>query len=368
MNKEPRIHLPGLNGIRAFAALVVVIHHTGFSLPRYGLPIREGIDLAGYGVTIFFALSGFLITYLLLVEKKVFSSINIKQFYIRRILRIWPLYYLYFGLFILTSFIEPVVLQNKYLIFTALFSANVPFILGIPMGSIAHFWSLGVEEQFYAFWPWVARKAKSLLRWVIAFIIIFVAAKIAMWIVFKMTGNVIPYMILDVTRFDCMAIGAYGAIQFHRNQDSASSVFLKMMFHPLAQLIAWASILLLAFNMLPIPSVVKDEFVSAIAVVIILNVAGNERSMIKLRGRILNFLGKISYGIYVYHMLIIFLLPVFFGSIVSEIANENLRTGFVYSVVPALTILVAFISYEYYEKPFLKLKGRFSRVISSPTN
>src|SRR5690349_15528394 len=98
------IYLPGLNGLRAIAALAVVISHTTVALSDYGLNNKifgessdgraTGLKLAGYGVTIFFTLSGFLITYLLLKEKEL-GTIKIKNFYIRRILRIWPLYYGY---------------------------------------------------------------------------------------------------------------------------------------------------------------------------------------------------------------------------------------------------------------------------------
>ena len=99
------VYLPGLNGLRAIAALAVVVSHITLSLDQFGLNSNvfgtdingspKGLDLAGDGVTIFFALSGFLITFLFLKEKEN-GSISIKKFYVRRILRIWPLYYLFF--------------------------------------------------------------------------------------------------------------------------------------------------------------------------------------------------------------------------------------------------------------------------------
>ena len=102
---EEKIYFKGLNGIRAIAALAVVFSHTTGMLSMFGLSkfiFGKTIDgtsvstsLAGFGVTIFFALSGFLITYLLLQEKKNNAIINLKHFYLRRVLRIWPLYYSY---------------------------------------------------------------------------------------------------------------------------------------------------------------------------------------------------------------------------------------------------------------------------------
>src|SRR6478735_4462608 len=105
MSVEGKIHLKGLNGIRAIAALAVVFSHLGLSQLDFGIPTKNSIDLAGYGVSIFFSLSGFLITYLLLIEKERFGDIQIRQFYVRRILRIWPLYYFYLLITLLTLFL-----------------------------------------------------------------------------------------------------------------------------------------------------------------------------------------------------------------------------------------------------------------------
>jgi peptidoglycan/LPS O-acetylase OafA/YrhL len=107
------IYLPGLNGIRAIAALAVVVSHTTLHLGLFGLdPHLFGngdgrprtLDMAGFGVTMFFALSGFLITYLLCREKEI-AQVNVKKFYARRILRIWPLYYAYFLICLAVYFI-----------------------------------------------------------------------------------------------------------------------------------------------------------------------------------------------------------------------------------------------------------------------
>ncbi len=101
------IQLPNLNGLRFFAALVVLISHVELIKSAMGLNnkfrLMERLNLGGFGVYFFFVLSGFLITYLLLKEKERYNSISVKDFYLRRILRIWPLYYLIFliGFFIL---------------------------------------------------------------------------------------------------------------------------------------------------------------------------------------------------------------------------------------------------------------------------
>ena len=108
------VYLPGLNGLRAIAALAVVVSHTTLALNQFGLDSNifgtgqdgkpKGLDLAGDGVSLFFTLSGFLITFLLLKEKET-GSLKVRNFYIRRILRIWPLYYLYLFASIISALI-----------------------------------------------------------------------------------------------------------------------------------------------------------------------------------------------------------------------------------------------------------------------
>jgi peptidoglycan/LPS O-acetylase OafA/YrhL len=360
MKENAKIHLPGLNGIRAIAAFAVIFSHIGLSLSSFGMKSLPDIDLAGYGVTIFFALSGFLITYLLLIEKERFSGIQIRQFYIRRMLRIWPLYYLYIGLALLAVYLWPGdEINYSYLPFTIFFSANVPMILAIPMGLLGHFWSLGVEEQFYAFWPWVADRVKNLARWIIVFVVLVLVLKILAWLWWQRTGNLVPYSIIHVTRFHCMAIGALGAILFfNKNAD-----LLRIAYHPATQVICWISVALLGFNLFPLPSVIKHEVVAIIAVGLIVNVAGNARTLIKLTGLIPDYLGKISFGLYVYHPLVIYILGRFAGELVTA-WPETLRLIFAYVLIPLLTILVAGFSYDFFEKRFLRLKHSYSRVVS----
>ncbi|MEJ0054763.1 MAG: acyltransferase family protein [Bacteroidota bacterium] len=111
----------------------------------------------------FFSLSGFLITYLLLEENKE-SGIDIKNFYTRRILRIWPLYYLYLVLCLITSLLFGMPFPSASIVFYVLLMANIPFVFGYALPFLSHFWSLGVEEQFYSFWPWIVKKSSSILK------------------------------------------------------------------------------------------------------------------------------------------------------------------------------------------------------------
>ena len=180
--KDKIIFLSGLNGLRAIAAITVVISHIALVFNTFNSNFRLfGVDkngdpnaylLASYGATIFFVLSGFLITYLLMLEKEK-KPINIQSFYIRRILRIWPLYYFYLMLVLLTVYVvNDNVVSLKTLFFVVFFSANIPSVLGNNLPYMHHFWSIGVEEQFYLFWPALVKKSKNNLVYILIFLIV----------------------------------------------------------------------------------------------------------------------------------------------------------------------------------------------------
>jgi len=357
-----KVHLKGLNGLRAIAALAVVVMHTSIGLEPFGLPWNRLVNELGiFAVTIFFSLSGFLITYLLLLEKDDRGDVNVKDFYIRRILRIWPLYFLYLSICVLVISATKTQPLPGSLPYYLLLTANIPFIWNRTpaLRLVAHYWSLGVEEQFYMCWPWVARKEK-LDRLIGVFLVLFFGLKIATRAYWAYSGHNTPYRALDVTRFDCMAIGGIGAVWFHRR----SPAFWKICTSLVAQVVAWGGLVALAFNHFHIHAIIDDEIVSVLTVVLIVNVSSNPRTIVNLEWRLSNYLGKISYGIYVIHPLVIFGMQRWCGVWICQLA-PTLRYVLAYGGVMALTIALAGSSYEFYEKRFLNLKERFSTVKSS---
>ncbi|MBM3433039.1 MAG: acyltransferase [Bacteroidetes bacterium] len=156
MNNNP-IYFSGLNGLRAISALSVLFSHITLSLREVGLDPYifgrlkdgrpQGLLLAGYSVTIFFVLSGFRITYLLLIEKEKRGNIQVLKFYARRILRIWPLYYSYLILALIASYVYKIDFSDSSVYCYIFFSANIPFILEASIPFLAHYWSIGVMEQ-----------------------------------------------------------------------------------------------------------------------------------------------------------------------------------------------------------------------------
>lgn len=358
-----KFHLRGLNGLRAIAAFAVVLSHTLQAAPQLGLPQPEkGLQLARYGVTIFFAISGFLITYLLLLEVKKTATVNIRSFYVRRILRIWPLYYFYLLLVVITILIFlPGQMNGKMLPFYVILCANIPFILNMTLPMLDHYWSLGVEEQFYLFWPWVVRKVKKLASFLMVFITGFFALKLLAWVYLKKTGVIWPYTLVEVCRFHCMAIGGLGAYWLFRK----NSFFMRIVYNRFFEAGAWVMLFSMAFIDLPLPSLISNECVAIMSVFLIVNVSAERRKVVSLDFPIFDFLGKISYGIYVYHKLVIFFVAKAIASSLSADAESTAKYALFMTSVSGLTILVSWLSYTYFEKRFLVLKEQFMVVPST---
>ncbi len=355
------IHFRGLNGLRAIAALAVVISHTTLDLQHFGLIATifgsdnngkpKGLLLASYGVSIFFALSGFLITYLLLEEKKSTERVNTKHFYFRRALRIWPLYYFYILCAFLVYYFFNVPYHKEVVPFYLFMLANIPMILNSTLPFLGHFWSLGVEEQFYLFWPWLAKlNNKKLLS--ISFILVFLL--FGLKLVFWFLQLQLPLISISVTRFHTMIIGCIGAIYYFNRE----KLFLT---HTIIQVICWIVYLLIAVNLFFIPSLLANEIVAVVTVCVIFAQIERKNYLIDLDLKLFKFIGKISFGIYVYHPLLLFLLP----KMGLKFSNSStINYVFLYLVVLLLTIFVATLSYNLFEKRFIILKDKFAKIKS----
>lgn len=351
-----KIYFSGLNGLRAVAALAVVFSHIHMSLFWFNLPNLPTLALAEFGVTMFFALSGFLITYLLLAERASTGQIDVKKFYVRRILRIWPLYFLYLAVAVAVAWLLAGNAPNANLWYYLLFVPNVPSVLGVSLPFLSHYWSLGVEEQFYSFWPWTVKKVKNPIVFFVAFVLLFLLAKAV--VSFTWGGYSDEYTLLYVTRFSCMAIGAVGAWLLYHNQQWA----LKLLVNRVAEAGAWAVVGLVLLNRFHVFSIIDHEIIAGVTVVLILN-QGSGRPLIRLENRLLDFLGGISFGIYVYHPVLIFLLSFLLRDVLPGAYYQKL--ALVYATVVGGTIGVAYLSLTYLEKPFLAFKEKFTVVQSA---
>lgn len=353
-----RIVLPNLNGLRFFAALSVVIYHV------YGMGTLNG----HYGVVLFFVLSGFLITYLLLTEQDKTSTINIGKFYVRRILRIWPLYYLILLLAGILIYLfhnsETLRAFGANLPYYIFFAPNLLFALdkGSPFADIL--WSVGSEEQFYLFWPVLllsVPRAYLMYALIVIIILFTVAPHVLDYInhhyynnsksVIAITSNMIQRMC-----FNAMATGALVSFLYKTKKESISRLF-----HPVVQVLT--VIVLLACWLTNYQfRYFNDEIYSIFFAIIILNLAMNPATLISFNNRVWEYLGKISYGLYVYHLIIIFLVLKYCYYFDASQQVKNLLT-LIYTLTG--TILISSVSYEFFEKPFLRIKERSFSIIRS---
>ena len=175
MSNKIKLYFKNLNGLRFFAAFMVLICHIELNKKYFKLTNNREVTrfLGDLGVDLFFVLSGFLITFLLIKEKEYFEKINFKNFYIRRILRIWPLYYfiVILSLFILPKFsifhingsffeFENNMEAIKIMLLFIFILPNVLYLIK-PIAFSAQTWSIGVEEQFYLIWPFIVNRFKK---------------------------------------------------------------------------------------------------------------------------------------------------------------------------------------------------------------
>lgn len=361
-----KIYLPGLNGLRAIAAIAVVMSHTALAIDKFELNLHifgsnangkpKALLLASHGVTLFFVLSGFLITYLLILEKNK-GEIDIRKFYMRRILRIWPAYYSYLILAVITAIVFAEDIDLGALSYYIFFGANIPFIFNFALPFLDHYWSIAVEEQFYLFWPWVIKKIKkNIFKIIIGYIIIHFIIRVIVWYLFPFTPLAIFTM---VNRFDCMVFGALGAFLYERK----NKLFLLVFDNKITQFVSLLILFALALNFSFVNAVIDTSIVSIVALALIIGQINVKNRILNLENALCNFLGKISYGIYVYHPLLIFLISLLFKEIFLE--NDILKLVLVYLSILSATILLSYISYNYFEKRFIRYKDKFAIIKSS---
>lgn len=307
------------------------------------------------GVVLFFVISGFLITTLLLEEKAESNTIDFKNFYIRRILRVWPLYYTIIILGMLVLNYHPS--WQTFILCITIFP-NVAHMLQLTWLASPQIWSLGVEEQFYVFWPWVVSKSNRLLLVMVLIFLFFTFGieYIGKFLFYFYQDKSILHLSNELTydlKFNCMAAGGIASV-LHHQKSKCLKIFKKH------KLIAYGFVLipfLFWFSGFHF-SKYNEEFYSIFFSISIWNISRNEMIQFNPDNSVLKFLGKISYGIYMYHWIIFTLLMRYFLDYFSR--NTIDSNVLLYTSSFTLTILVSTASYFYFEKWFLKMKERFN--------
>ena len=360
------IYFPGLNGLRFLSALAVIITHVELMQDKLGLEnLWDNLlihNLGVIGVSFFFVLSGFLITFLMIEEKKSFNSFSVKSFYLRRIFRIWPLYFLILilGFFILPNITYiPFFSENlefnfsPNLIIYLFILPNIALSIFPAVPLIGQSWSIGVEEQFYLIWPIIFKFFKNFnLILLMKLLLLFVFMK---FVVLLFSLQIDSYWLLVVKKnlamlkFENMIIGAMGAVILIRKDK-----YIRYVFNNIALFISITGVF---FSLYIIPDYLRDglHILHALFfIIVILNVSSNPKSFLKLENRFFNFLGRISYGIYMYHLIIIYFTIKML--MIYEIYSKLL----LYTISILITCIVSYISYIIFEKRFLNLKKKFA--------
>jgi len=397
---KAKVYFPGLNGLRFFAAFAVIITHVELMKKFLGFdnlwfdagrvqsfPLRDILDgkihwlnplvaeFGPLGVVFFFVLSGFLITYLLLVEKHQTTTVSVRKFYLRRIFRIWPLYFLIFilGFFVLPHFdafyvpeqsksLQENFWGNFWCYLCILPNLGLAMYLAVP--AIGQSWSIGVEEQFYIIWPVVMKWFKKPLLAILSVTILLLSIKgVVVLLDRSMDARWLSILskFLAMSKIECMTIGALGAWLLFAKKD----VILKLLYSKLA---FTASIISVLFLIYLTPRIIQDGIhliYAACFLTIILNVSREGKFFVSLENRFFHMLGKISYGIYMYHLIVVTFVVFCF----QQVLGRDSELGFIENLLIYVlsiggTILISWLSYEFFELRFIKIKARFSKVIS----
>ena len=352
-------YLIQLDGVRFIAIFMVMVAH--WLQWQIDNPLINPIQFV-HGVTLFFVLSGFLISRILIENRDRYdlASLNrmglVRQFYIRRFLRIFPIYYLTIFLLAIVNFPD----ARTYFPWLVTYTSNIyQSITTQYVGKFNHFWSLAVEEQFYLFWPWLMLfvNGKYLIHVIFSAIGISLLTKVVLYVQFE------PYwMAGSYFTLSCMHALGLGALL----------AWLTIKKDPILDKLAhgavvWSAIVIYVsamylFIKYPAWKALGDEFLFSVMAMLVINraIKGRFRWGVKafLVHPWVNYFGKVSYGMYVYHLFMTDLAYYIFPRIGLQITNKY--TFFVALFI--LTFIVSHFSWRLIESPINGLKDKFPYV------
>jgi peptidoglycan/LPS O-acetylase OafA/YrhL len=360
-----RAHLPALDGLRGLAILLVIPHNADtFSQSAPWLwPVALLAHAGWIGVQLFFVLSGFLITRNLLARRG--ADDYLRSFYVRRALRIFPLYFLtlFVGLVVLPALVEfsPGALashQNQIWLWT--FLSNWAQPLGLEVSGYSHFWSLAVEEQFYLVWPFVVLVAAGTRLFWICLVVALLALLSRAIMMASGARHEMLYMFTHC-RMDALALGAAAAVL---SRNAAAMQWISRQIRAL--MLAVVGVLVIAalgthvFSVYDPGTLIVGQTLLAMAfAVIMLGIGSVSRgtaagSIPLLEMRWLRQVGRYSFAMYVFHLPILMLLG---DDLQRFAAIAGTAAPLVYALsAVVLSFVAGMLSYQLVEKHFLRLK------------
>jgi peptidoglycan/LPS O-acetylase OafA/YrhL len=356
MNKIEKIKYPSINGLRAVSIIFVVIHHLsiknnifqGVTEYKWLSPFTSFLSDGHLGVNVFFVISGFLITSLLLQEEMQWKTISLKNFYIRRTLRIFPAYYFLLLVYFIFQLFDFIHIKNSSW-FTAL--TYTKYFNWYSDWVTAHAWSLSIEEHFYIFWPLIFKSGDKIRKWTPIILVILVPI-IRTIVYFHPIAHVNELTIF--TRIDAIAIGCLFAlfkkdilkiISPHWSKIFYISIFIlfSLRYYPFIadEIHSGLSIIFKPFDL------TNGTIASfLISLIMMYSIFGPQKRWFKILNLpILNYIGLLSYSIYLWQQVFIS-------------GSKYWVTKFPQNLI--FLFLMSMFSYYIVEKPFLKLKKKFS--------
>jgi len=359
---KPKGHIPALDGLRAIAVLLVMWEH---------IPLGEGRETEGFwrlliqpgylGVDIFFVLSGFLITRILLVDKE--RGVPLRYFLMRRFLRIFPIYYL-------TLLVIWIVRGGPELGWCATYLANFWFPFNEVASPLKHTWSLAVEEHYYLVWPLavylLSRRGSRLLASLVLIPGAIAAGFIANYV--YVPNNQLEEMAFarDViqygTQYRMLSLSAGAMLAFHEpflRQRGWRTLLFALVLGAAGYWAVWLAgyrPLFGARKWIWIPAVWLVGFSAISTAWIMLGLAldriGNGAQLL-LSNTPMRFIGRISYGLYLYHF------PIYFALDMQRHRGGGTPPTSEVVTAVGLTFVVATASFYLLERPILRLQERF---------
>ena len=340
-------NIPALDAVRGIAALMVVLAHT-----------IGPHQLGSMGVAVFFVLSGFLITWLLVKESDNTGTISLRDFYIRRALRIFPAFYVFWMVCIAAA-----ALRNVRIPWAESWACF--FYLGDYYSTVPHSsdsimsicWSLGVEEKFYLLWPFLFARLHlnpaRLFRIACFFIATLWIYRVTLTIAFSLPREYLRYAF--ESRFDNILFGCVFALALRLGKlDPVLRAAERMRVLPIALA---ASLLALTFAEERAGSayhyilgMTVDSAIIAVTLIQLVYLA-SLRGWTWVNHPLWKFFGRISYSLYLYHIVVIATVAHYLPS---------LRLRWAYPLMFTGSVLAAYCSYRLIEQPFLRLKDRFA--------
>jgi peptidoglycan/LPS O-acetylase OafA/YrhL len=364
-----------LDGLRAIGILIVLAKHF--------LGDFINLQFCWIAIDLLFALSGLLITGILIETKE--DSRYFKKFYMRRILRIFPIYYLLilgftFFIFFITKHPGDFSYYKQHLVFFYTYTQNWCYIFyGIPSeGHLNHTWSLAIDEQIYIFWPlliWLCRSQKQLIILCAGLLLFSCCFRVGynLYLTNRTSIHPFPYFHHTLCRMDSFGAGAllYCLLKFKAHWLTKNKMLI-------LSLITF--ILFLVFIFLDRSADFTGYFMRNFGITLIgvhftswlyFGIIKSSNWLNSMWGnKRLIYIGKISYSLYVYHWFLLILLLPKINQWLTELGFHSLFTAFMICLL--VTFAISILSYEFLEKPIVKIKRKFSysrqNVMKTPAN